>query len=84
MNLSKTLNLLNPEEIQSLDDVKKQLRHLVDELQRQHRAIYDTFAGKIMAETPLWRFKQLDNGDFELQRKVLGVWQTGKITWPGS
>ena len=72
MNLSKTLNLLNPEDIQSLDDVKRQFRHLVDELQRQHRAIYDTFAGEVMAETPLWRLKQVD-GDLRAEKKVSGT-----------
>ena len=41
--LSKTLNFGNPETIQSMSDIRVFLRRMADELNRNHRVVYDTF-----------------------------------------
>lgn len=73
MKLTKTLNLPNPQSIKGLEDIKTHLQQLNDELQRAHRAIYDTFVGEVMAETPNWRFKEI-SGDLRAQKKISGTW----------
>ena len=74
MKLKKDLTLPTPETIRNIPDVVRQLRAITDELQRNHKDLYDTIAGKVMAETPLFRFVENSDGDLVIQKMTSGTW----------
>ncbi len=63
----------NPETIRTLDEVKSHLKYLYEELQKEHKAIYNFFAGVVAAETPNWKIEEVGS-DLIVYKKVSGVW----------